>query len=331
MPLYDYNRSPLLLDAQKVYRRYSVFSQLLLFIIVYYVGNLLAGIPTFLYLLFAMVPHFSEISVALKNGDLNAYSQLLISLSENTNYILCTLFSTVIVLITAILFCRFIEKRSLASMGFKKEKAVPFYLIGLLAGILLFAASVGIACLNGSVTVTRAETVSVPMILLFFLAFLIQGASEEILLRGYFMMSLSITRGPLFAVVGNALLFALMHAANPGFGFLPFVNVFLFGLILSLLMLRTNSIFLCLALHGAWNFAEGCLFGASVSGMGALPSFFRVTSTAGMELTNGGTFGPEGGLAVTMVLILALILTIFLPSNRKVYGFDANYSERHKF
>ena len=50
-----------------------------------------------------------------------------------------------------------------------------------------------------------------------------------------------------------------------------------------------------------------------------------------MELTNGGTFGPEGGLAVTMVLILALILTVFLPSNRKVYGFDANYSERHKF
>lgn len=61
-----------------------------------------------------------------------------------------------------------------------------------------------------------------------------------------------------------------------------------------------------------WNFAQGNIFGVSVSGMDIMASVFSFVPTNEGELINGGTFGLEGGLAVTIVLILATIAVLLV-------------------
>ena len=105
-----------------------------------------------------------------------------------------------------------------------------------------------------------------------------------------------------------------MHISNDGMATIAFLNMVVFGMFASLLVYRCDGSIWCVgALHGVWNFAQGNLFGISVSGNSLMSSIFSSTLTQGRELTNGGTFGLEGGIAVTLVLVLATAILWMLP------------------
>ena len=72
------------------------------------------------------------------------------------------------------------------------------------------------------------------------------------------------------------------------------------------------------AMHSMWNFAQGNIFGLPVSGQGGLPSPLSAEVSEGTwkTLFNGGSFGLEGGLAVTAVLAVACCVALFMPTKR---------------
>ena len=229
------------------------------------------------------------------------------------------LFATVATVAGVLLYCLLAERRSLLSLGFTGRGMALEYAVGLMGGLMMFGGAVLLCVLTGTVTVTLSEeTPSMGLLLLFFLGFLIQGMSEEILCRSYLMVSLS--RGfPLWlCAVINALLFALLHLGNTGISAIALVNIFLFGLFASFLTLRRGSIWMAGALHSMWNFAQGNLFGIPVSGIRGTPSPLASTLQEGVwqELINGGTFGLEGGLAVTAVLAIACAVVLFVPTKK---------------
>ena len=51
-----------------------------------------------------------------------------------------------------------------------------------------------------------------------------------------------------------------------------------------------------------WNYAQGPLFGFPVSGLGF--GTIMKTTVTGPALWTGGAFGPEGGLLVTLALVV---------------------------
>ena len=229
------------------------------------------------------------------------------------------LFATVATVAGVLLYCLLAEKRSLLSLGFTGRGALVEYAVGLVGGLVLFGGAVWLCALTGTVTVTlSAEAPSVGLLLLFFLGFLIQGMSEEMLCRSYLMVSLS--RGfPLWlCAVINALLFSLLHLGNAGISAIALVNIFLFGLFASFLTLRRGSVWMVGALHSMWNFAQGNLFGIPVSGIRGTPSPLASTLQEGgwQELINGGVFGLEGGLAVTAVLAASCAVVLFVPTKK---------------
>ena len=114
----------------------------------------------------------------------------------------------------------------------------------------------------------------------------------------------------LCAVAVNSAFFSILHAANPGTSVLAFFNLFLFGVFASVLMLKTDNIWIVCAVHSVWNFVQGNFFGLSVSGNSLAPSVLRF-SAGGMKIWTGGEFGPEGGLCVTAVLLAATAITLF--------------------
>ena len=230
---------------------------------------------------------------------------------------LLSLFATVITIITVFIYCTKIERRRLFTLGFMKKGAVTEYLIGLLIGFVLFGGAYGIILLTGQAKLVGFNVhFSIGSFLLFFLGFMIQGMSEEVLVRGYYFISAGIKNLPL-ALFASSAIFALLHIFNPGISLLALLNLFLFGVFAALYFLRRGSIWGIGAIHTIWNFAQGNVFGCSVSGTGNGTSIFETSYVEGSTLFNGGAFGPEGGLGVTIVLTIGIVILLFMK-NRKI-------------
>jgi membrane protease YdiL (CAAX protease family) len=238
---------------------------------------------------------------------------------DATTYLIISLFATLATVAVVLLYCLLAEGRSLLSLGFTKRGAGIEYAIGLAAGLGLFGLPVLLCAVTGAVTLSpAADTSSLILLPLFFVGFLIQGMSEEMLCRSYLMLSLA-RKWPLWAcAVTNALLFSLLHLGNPGVTVIALINIFLFGLFASMLTLRRGSIWMVGAIHSMWNFAQGNLFGVPVSGLTGSPSPLVTKMGEGkwQTLVNGGSFGLEGGLAVTVVLAVACV-TVWFASTKK--------------
>lgn len=209
----------------------------------------------------------------------------------------------------------------MASMGFHMKGAIKKYLAGFVIGLVMLGITVLMMIAFGAVNICVNPSVrkNLPMIVLYLPGYMLQGMSEEAICRGYLQMTLDIHKKQRFAVAVSSLIFAALHLLNPGITILAFVNVFLFGIMLSLLFLRTSSIWFISALHAAWNFAQGNLCGISVSGNTPIESILTVTAldTEKLSFINGGLFGAEGGICTTIVLIavIAIILLSVKESN----------------
>lgn len=223
------------------------------------------------------------------------------------------LYPLFIITVLFILYAKFLEKRKARTLGFVKKGFLLQYVIGIVVGFAAFSIAVGIAYLTGSVTITGSTDANVVTFILYCGAWLIQGMEEEVVCRGFMMTSLARRYSIPVAVVLNSLFFAAMHLMNPGINLLPFLNLFLFGVFASLLFIKTNNIWVCSAVHSVWNLVQGNFYGISVSGNDQMSSFFRTTFVDGKEIWNGGAFGLEGGLSVTIVLVLGCVITALIP------------------
>ena len=284
--------------------------EILVFIAVFFVTQIAAAIPG----IFPGI--FIGIILAVIYGP-DGIGQVEAIISDPVFSTGTALFFTSLPLLLTILFCMLIQKRSVMSMGFRGKDFAVQYLKGLLVGFVLFTLVIAIGTLTGGFRFTGvSDQFHVLFLLLFFAGFMIQGMEEEVICRGYFMVSLS-RRSPMWlAVLINAVLFALMHLFNPGIGVLPIVNLMLFGAFASLYMLRTGNIWGVGAVHTMWNYVQGNIYGLPVSGITEMPTLVRFEQT-GSTLINGGEFGPEGGLVVTAVYLAGILLVLFLPERKR--------------
>ncbi len=321
MTMLDFlKNNPLVEGARTARLRPRLAAQFLIFFLVMTVGDMIATIPVSFYTTLRMM---SLIDPALLTGPTVDQEALLAEMEKASAvimgedaFLLLSLFSTVAPLLVSLVYCRLIERRPIASMGVTFTKRAPLsLLLGLLLGLLMLGGAYLVCYATGAVTVT-AGTCHIGMILLYFLGYLIQGSAEEFLCRGYLMPSLCNATSPFSAILLSALFFSLMHTSNPGFSFVAGLNIFLIGLLLGLLVFRTGNIWIACGLHAAWNFAEGALFGMSVSGTVPKHSFLLSAALEGRTLTNGGDFGPEGGVAVSLILVVALIVFFYLPQRK---------------
>ncbi len=226
---------------------------------------------------------------------------------------LLSLIATVVVIIVCILYATKIERRPRNSLGFCGKAPALEYCIGYVIGIGLFAIAWAICLATGAATLEGISPSLSAMILPFFAAFLIQGLSEEVLCRGFLMQTLSIRYRPVVAIVVNSLFFMALHFLNSGLSLLALCNLFLFGVFASVYFWKRGSIWGVAAIHSAWNFTQGNLLGIKVSGSVLGPSVLSTSLNEAKTWMNGGDFGLEGGIAVTVVLLAATVILLFLP------------------
>ena len=128
--------------------------------------------------------------------------------------------------------------------------------------------------------------------------------SEEILFRGFLFRLSEKLMGMWGALALTSLLFGAVHAFNPGATLGSSLAIALeAGVLLGAAYALTQRLWLPIGLHLGWNFAEGSIFGMSVSGGAAKPGLLQGT-LSGRDWLTGGAFGPENSV-IAVVLCLA--------------------------
>ena len=325
MKIYDFSQSKLIQNQHFYNGKYTLQQRIVYLILLFLGANVLASLPITFVILFTSMDDIFRATMQFMQGAISegAYNQfmvdLVMDLAGKPWVLLIELLGTAFSVAAVLIFALVIEKRSGASLGLtapKKEVAITAPL-GALLGVTLIALVVGICYFTNSITLQRSDS-NLLWLVPFFFAFFVQGFSEELLFRGYIMTALlRWKQKPWLAVFVSALIFAVMHGDNNGLNLIGLVNLFLFGVTTALLTFRTGNLWMATTLHALWNFAQGNLFGISVSGTPLMPTLWSSTLVAGRDLTHGGAFGLEGGCVTTLILLLSLVVVLYLPSFKK--------------
>lgn len=217
------------------------------------------------------------------------------------------------------LYISAVERRSFRSLGFFGNRKIHDYSKGLFIGVLFVAISALVIS-----TITKSYPVfsfefnlnSILSVITVFGFFIIQGASEEIVFRGWFMQSISVRHWPWLGFVLSTVIFALVHMANPNFSLVAGLNILLIGFFLALLILFDGNIWSACGFHTAWNFSMNSIFGINVSGNKIMGESLMKTNFEGNPLVTGGEFGLEGSLLVSALIIISCIIVIVLKKSK---------------
>ncbi|MCD1260647.1 CPBP family intramembrane metalloprotease [Paenibacillus athensensis] len=209
----------------------------------------------------------------------------------------------------ALLFAVF-ERRRGWKLGFRLEGCLLRLAEGLGLGFALITVSFLLIWLFGGIGVAGYgwKPGLLGELLGGLLLFTAVAFNEELFSRGYVQGLLSHRWGPLWGIGLSTLLFALLHASNPGIWAspLPFINLCLAGLLLALAREVSGSLWMPIGLHLFWNYFQGYVYGFKVSGL-EINTWLQL-DIKGPAFLSGGTFGAEGSLVTAVVLLAGIAL-----------------------
>ena len=271
---------------------------IILSLIFMYGGSLIGSLAT--------VPLY----LALSNVPLFFNNQDLLSL-------LITLFSFAFISLLVFFRVKVIEKRSLSSIGFNKNNWLKKYSLGFLIGLVMMSIIVLILLSFGYITVEKnpiqlVGISAISSILVILFGWIIQGATEEILTRGWLLNVLSTKYNIGVGLLISSTLFGLMHLTNPNVNYIAVINIIFVGLFYGLYVIKTNDLWSVCGMHSAWNFAQGNIFGFEVSGLDISVGTLIDLNLVENDFITGGVFGPEASIVATFVLLLSIIILLFI-------------------
>ncbi|QAY59603.1 CPBP family intramembrane metalloprotease [Microbacterium protaetiae] len=210
------------------------------------------------------------------------------------------------------LVMRFVARRPMPELALRH--ALRDALIGAAIGAGFLAVSVGIITLLGGYRFTFDPTATVRA-LPGILAILVGGAvTEELLFRGLALQAIEKLGGSWIALGATAVLFGLIHAANPAATLWSSIAIAVeAGGLLGAAFLWRRSLWLVFALHATWNGLEQAL-GIPVSGH-ADPGVL-IATVQGPAILTGGDFGLEASL-VPMLVSLAITALLLVAAHRR--------------
>jgi len=240
-------------------------------------------------------------------------------------YLLINLLSFAFTSLLVFFRVKVIEKRNLSSIGFNKENYFKKYLLGFLIGLLMMSAVVLILLPLGCITIEENPIQQIgisasPSILIILIGWIIQGATEEIVTRGWLLNVLSNRYNTGVALLVSSTLFGLLHLGNPNVNYIAVINIILVGVFYGLYVIKTNDLWAVCGMHTAWNFAQGNLFGFEVSGLNVSVGSLIDLNLVGNDTITGGIFGPEAGIIATFVLLMSIVVLLYIDKK----GYIAN-------
>lgn len=233
-----------------------------------------------------------------------------------------TSLSNILFIISCIIIWKIFEKKKINKMGITSIKNGYKELgIGLILGaITMSIVAISIIAIGNVKLVNSISKPQISISLLYgLISFIFVGFGEEILSRGYIMSVLKQTRNIWLILIGPALIFAALHLGNEGIDVLSFINLFLVGVLFAYMFMKSKNIWMPIGYHITWNYFQGYIWGFGVSGV-SVNGLYKIENVTN-NIINGGAFGPEGGIIVTIVTCLMFIFVYWFYRDEKIDDF----------
>jgi uncharacterized protein len=205
---------------------------------------------------------------------------------------------------------RLTVQRGPGDIGFDPRHIGRDLLLGFLGGAALFSLVIVELLATHSY---RIEGVGWTSALLYSALWLLAGAAlEELLFRGVIFRLLAEWSGTWIALGASALLFGGAHLLNPGATWVSTSAIAVeAGLLLGAGFIVTRSLWFPIAMHFAWNYFEGPVYGTQLSGMAMGHTLIR-SQMSGPDWLTGGAFGPEASVpAIVTCTVAAVALLVY--------------------
>jgi membrane protease YdiL (CAAX protease family) len=194
------------------------------------------------------------------------------------------------------------------------RNALKYLGLGLLAGVLIMGAIVGVAALANIYRIIGAGDTSNFVVELMGTAIL-PGFMEELMFRGILFRWIEEFGGSWLALLLTSALFGGAHIMNPNATWFSSLAIAIeAGVLLGGAYMLTRSLWLPMGLHAAWNFTQGEIFDVPVSGLDE--HGLVQAKLSGPALLSGGGFGLEASLIALAVATAAGVWLVALALRR---------------
>ena len=228
------------------------------------------------------------------------------SLSKEVSILSIAVISALLAIVTYAGLYAYYEKREVtefSAKGFTKNT-----ITGIIIGLLLQSLTILVIYLNGGYSVVAVNNFLcvLPALGMAFSSAIV----EEIVFRGIIFRIIEDRFGTYIALIASALIFGLLHLANPNSSFIAAVGLAIqAGLLLATAYVYARNLWFPIGIHFAWNFTQAGIFGAVVSGNSVGKSLLTA-KIRGADWFTGGQFGPEGSVQATVFCLIATAILL---------------------
>lgn len=215
---------------------------------------------------------------------------------------------------------RFVERRSLATMGLTGTQRLRQYLAGIVIGIGMMALAISAIWLaggyvGGDVFPALASPTSLFWIAILLVCFAFQSAVEEFIFRGWLLSAATrrwnVTAGFIFSSAA----FTFLHF-SPHQPVREIAMAFTFGLFACAWARRANNIWGVMGWHAGWNWFAGVGFAVPITGFDVhLPALLVQLTPSGPDFLTGGPAGPESSVLTISMLAAATAFLLLRPKD----------------
>lgn len=227
----------------------------------------------------------------------------------------------VVALLATAIMARF-EHRSFAVYGIPRWRDLfgRMFWRGAVWGLVMPAAVILMMFLAGGYRVHGLNLTGSALLkfgVLWLVANLFIGFSEEILFRGYFLYTLADGIGFWAAAILNAIGFGALHYfTKPDERWEDWVAVMLITIFVTLALRRTGSLAFPIGMHAAFDFQNIYVFSGMNGGLFATGRLLKAEFPGSNRIT-GGLLGPEASWFTFVVTIAAIALLHFVYRQAK--------------
>ena len=253
---------------------------------------------------------FLDSGASILNSLADSLGHIVGSTNADFNFLLLTVVLSFLVNLTMVyVFRKFVDRRSVHSLGFDFRNRIHDAIAGVLIPVVILGMVTLLLYFSGNLEWADISFEATHFVAGLFIMIIV-AIGEEIVFRGYILNNLLQSVNRWLALAISALLFAMMHSNNPEVTIISVLNLFVAGILLGLNYIFTRNLYFAILLHTSWNFLQGPVLGFPVSGV-QLESVLH-PEVKGNEFITGGGFGLEGSLLTAMLIAVAILILVLL-------------------
>ncbi len=236
---------------------------------------------------------------------------------ENAGFPLAAEVASVLfhVVVIALLFAwvKWYEQRPVRTVGFVQPADRSQVARGFGIGIASFGLVTLVLMILGAVHLTPTESGPIrfgallPALIMVPL-WLFMAAVQEALSRGFLLQDTGLQLGAWVAIVGQAVLWAIVRAASSGAtDVMALLNLVLVGVVLAFVALERGSLWLALGLQAGWSWFETSVLGIMTAGGPEPTSIVSLVPTSASWLSGGASGVVASPITTLAALVGAMV------------------------